>query len=360
MTSARRSSDGGIDCPGCPASAVTREGSGAGGQRHFGVLLVSEAEPAERDGVASPLAGHVERQRAALAANLGRRKLDVSVALGWIETPADSAQAAACPSIGDALAELIADGATDVLAILLAPQFSEESVCRVCREVGGLRLSADRNPPSIDVEVVRDWHAEPRLLGALASAAYEALDAIWAAGSSVRPGVDWALGNKTDAPVIFVAPERPGLPAGDPYPELVGQTASLVADRLGLPTWAVAFVGRGRSSANGQAHEEAAAGVPVEPDSGSPAGAIDGLEAVARRLGARGFDRAAVCPIGWTADALDILVDLDGQAASIARTVGIELERARSMNDDPVFVAALADIVQRHVERAHLGGAARS
>jgi ferrochelatase len=42
-----------------------------------------------------------------------------------------------------------------------------------------------------------------------------------------------------------------------------------------------------------------------------------------------------------------VLYDIDIEAQETARTLGIRLERARSMNDDPTFVAGVADVIER-------------
>jgi ferrochelatase len=49
-------------------------------------------------------------------------------------------------------------------------------------------------------------------------------------------------------------------------------------------------------------------------------------------------------PVGFVADHLEVLYDIDIEAQGVAREAGIRLERARSMNTDPVFIAGLADI----------------
>ena len=49
-------------------------------------------------------------------------------------------------------------------------------------------------------------------------------------------------------------------------------------------------------------------------------------------------------PVGFVADHLEVLYDIDIEAEGVARGVGIRIERARSMNTDPVFIAGLADI----------------
>ena len=52
----------------------------------------------------------------------------------------------------------------------------------------------------------------------------------------------------------------------------------------------------------------------------------------------------AIRPVGFVADHLEVLYDLDIEAQGVARQVGIHLERARSLNTDPIFIAGLADV----------------
>jgi ferrochelatase len=60
------------------------------------------------------------------------------------------------------------------------------------------------------------------------------------------------------------------------------------------------------------------------------------------RSGARD---ALVCPIGFVADHLEILYDLDVEAQAFAQSHGIKLRRTESFNDRPEFVAAMAEVV---------------
>ncbi|MEK7861510.1 MAG: ferrochelatase, partial [Chloroflexota bacterium] len=71
---------------------------------------------------------------------------------------------------------------------------------------------------------------------------------------------------------------------------------------------------------------------------------------IRRRAGA-GVRELGVCPVGFVADHLEVLYDIDVDARAIAEALGPRLERARSMNDDPVFIAALADVAEAALER---------
>ncbi len=65
-----------------------------------------------------------------------------------------------------------------------------------------------------------------------------------------------------------------------------------------------------------------------------------------RRLGSDGeTDAVVVCPIGFVADHLEVLYDLDIEVARIAAASGLAYTRTASLNDDPVFIEVLADLV---------------
>jgi ferrochelatase len=59
-----------------------------------------------------------------------------------------------------------------------------------------------------------------------------------------------------------------------------------------------------------------------------------------------------VCPVGFVSDHLEILWDIDVEAREKAAELGLALERIPSLNDDPVFIRALADLVRRTLEQA--------
>jgi ferrochelatase len=64
---------------------------------------------------------------------------------------------------------------------------------------------------------------------------------------------------------------------------------------------------------------------------------------------------AVICPIGFVCDHIEVLWDLDEEAAAVCRDVGIEMTRAEAANADPVFIEMIADVVMRAVRRAERG-----
>ena len=60
-------------------------------------------------------------------------------------------------------------------------------------------------------------------------------------------------------------------------------------------------------------------------------------------------------PVGFVSDHVELLFDVDVRAAGIARELGMRLERPPALNDDPVFIAALAEVVRARSEALAVG-----
>ena len=133
------------------------------------------------------------------------------------------------------------------------------------------------------------------------------------------------LANPDAVALMFTAHSLPArvVVEGDRYPQELARTAALVAQAVGRRDSTFSFQSAGRTD---------------EPWLGPD------ILAEIRRLAAEGVTELAIRPVGFVADHLEVLYDLDIEAQGVARQVGIHLERARSMNTDPVFIAGLADV----------------
>jgi len=58
-----------------------------------------------------------------------------------------------------------------------------------------------------------------------------------------------------------------------------------------------------------------------------------------------GLQAAVLCPIGFICDHIEILFDLDVEAADTCREIGLPMTRAAAVNDHPYFIDMLADVV---------------
>jgi ferrochelatase len=213
------------------------------------------------------------------------------------------------PRISAIVERMAADGVERFVAIALAPQRSSNAA-GYRRAVDDALAGCGYGAPA--VVFVDSWHDQPRFIEALATSTEEAL-----ARFPDRAGVR----------VLFTAHSLPArvVAEGDVYPAELARTAALVAERLGLDSYDFAFQSAGRT--------------------GEPWLGPDILDEI-RRLGAEGVRNLVVRPVGFVADHLEVLYDIDIEAQGVAREAGVRLERARSMNDDRTFIAALADLAE--------------
>ena len=244
----------------------------------------------------SPLAQRTEAQRAAVEAALedlapGRYR----VVLG---------QKHAAPFIEDAVDALAADGITTTVGLVLAPHYSGFSVGQYQSRAAEAGAAHGITHHAID-----SWHLEPAYVDFLTRAVTDA---------------DAALPERRK--VVFTAhslPER--VLANDPYPDQLRASAAAVSERIGLDQWSewsIAWQSAGRTP---------------EPWRGP-----DILD-VMRELASTGAtDGVLVCAQGFVADHLEVLYDLDIEAAGVADELGLAFARTRSLNDDATVMAALA------------------
>jgi ferrochelatase len=76
-----------------------------------------------------------------------------------------------------------------------------------------------------------------------------------------------------------------------------------------------------------------------------------------RALAAAGTTSVVVSPIGFTSDHLEVVWDLDTEAAEIAGELGMDLARAGTPGDDPRFVAMIRELVAERLDPARVRAA---
>jgi ferrochelatase len=236
----------------------------------------------------SPLTEITRAQARALAG-----RLDMPVFAGMKHAP---------PFIADGAAEARAAGIERLVGLPLAPHYAEMSV--------GAYFTALRQAWDGELILVRGFHDHPAFVAV------------------VRALLDEALASFEPERIVFTAHSLPARieAAGDLYRERLLDSCRLVAEGSELPLWEFAFQSASHT--------------------GEPWLGPDLLEALARS-GAR---KALVCPIGFVADHLEILFDIDLEAMAFAREHGIELRRTQSFNARPEFIDALAAVVRDAVK----------
>jgi ferrochelatase len=196
------------------------------------------------------------------------------------------------------------------VGLVLAPHYSRMSVQEYGDRVQAALAEEGGSGPRF--RLVPSWATEPGYVRYLAGAVADALARLGSAAAG--------------AEVLFTAhslPERI-LAAGDPYPDELRATADAVARAAGLERHSIAWQSAGRTA---------------EPWIGP-----DVLEVLPRLVEA-GATGVVVCPAGFVSDHLEVLYDLDVEAAAEARALGLPFARTAAPNAHPALAATLADVV---------------
>jgi len=213
------------------------------------------------------------------------------------------------PFIGETVSRIAADGAGRIVAIPLAPHYSQMST-------DGYRSSVEEAvsslPAPLPVRFVESWHGNPLF--------------IEAAAEKVRKAVESLLPEEAaNAEVVFTAHSLPRaiLQWDDPYPRELLQSSEAVATAAGVASWRFAYQSASHT--------------------GQPWLGPDILESLAA-LPDEGKRVVLVVPIGFVSDNLEILFDIDVEAEELAEGLDIRLARTEMLNTSPAFIEALTDV----------------
>jgi len=216
------------------------------------------------------------------------------------------------PFVADSVAKIVDAGITRVVGLVLAPHFSKKSIGEYEARILKARdaLGAD-----LRLTMVKSWYDEPAFVDLVAENLKQSLNG-WDASSP-------------DTCVFFTAHSIPArvVAEGDPYADQLADSAKVYAKAAGISNYTTGW------------QSESTTGEPwLGPD-------------ILVRLGTfaeQGGRRALIAPVGFVADHLEVLFDVDVECVERAAELGIELRRIPSPNADPRFVRALSDIVMRY------------
>ena len=216
----------------------------------------------------------------------------------------------ASPRIEDAVSELGRLGAKRAVAIVLAPHYSAMSVGDYARRAEEAGEALERR---MDISTVSQWHLAPGFVPLVAELVRDAIEAL-------EPE------ERVASTVLFTAhslPERI-TETGDPYPDQLRQSADAIAAAADCERYAVAWQSAGRTSEKW-----------LGPDI---------LDVIAD-LPATGVRAVIVCPVGFVSEHLEVLYDLDVEAAEAAERAGLHFVRTPTLDGDPRLGEILARVV---------------
>ncbi|HEX2903187.1 MAG TPA: ferrochelatase [Jatrophihabitans sp.] len=271
--------------------------------------LAAVAEHYYHFGGVSPITAQNEALLTALGAEFDQRGIELPRYFGnrnW------------APYVRDVAAQLRADGMRDVL-VLATSAAGSYSGCRQYREdLAGAAQAA----PGVRFTKLRHYFDLPGFVAANVSAVRAALA---------------SLPQPEEARLVFTAHSVPvsmndnAGPAGGLYQAQHLTTARLVAEAIRGPGAEFDLVWQSRSGPPQ---------VPwLEPD----------INDHLRALSAAGVSSVVVAPTGFISDHLEVLWDLDNEAAETAAELGLDFARAATAGTHPAFVGGLVDLVEEKV-----------
>jgi ferrochelatase len=262
----------------------------------------------ERFGGISPLTELTMKQAAALEAALAAREIRLPVHVGMRNWH---------PFLADTLTRMSDAGVRRAIGVLAAAQRSYSGCLQYKENVRDARTAVvGAGRAAIDVVYVGDWHEHPGFIDANA-------DNIRRAAARLPPET------RDSARLIFTAHSIPVSMARQyPYEQNLRASAERIAKAAGRADWALVY--QSRSGRPGDPW--------LEPD-------------ICDYLRQASLASAILCPVGFLCDHVEVLYDLDVEAAEVCRETGTAMVRAEAVNTHPRFIDALADAVTETYER---------
>lgn len=222
------------------------------------------------------------------------------------------------PFIADVTPEAAA-GAKQLLGVIMSPQYSPIIMSGYVRTLEDAVKDLHRD--DLELKIARDWHLQPYFLQAVAERVQQALNRF---PPELRDRV----------PVLLTAHSMPKrVVEKEPnYINHLKETAAAVAELVGLPPerWMFCYQSAGHTP------EEW-----LKPD----------FADMMPELKAAGHSHVLIAPVQFLADHLEILYDIEIGAREQAETHGIQFARTESLNTSPLFIKALAAVVEETMGR---------
>ena len=214
------------------------------------------------------------------------------------------------PLLADTVREMQRDGVRRAL-VFATSAFGSYSGCRQYRQDLANVATEVENAPAL--EKIRHFYNHPLFVEVMAERVREAVARI---PEDRRVGIRQFY-TEHSVPVSMAE--------SGPYVRQLQEACRLVSEAAGVPNWELVY--QSRSGPPTQPW--------LEPDIG------DALRA-ARAAGA---SDAVVTPLGFISDHMEVLYDLDTEAAELSREIGLNLVRAGTAGTHPKFVRMIRELI---------------
>jgi ferrochelatase len=181
----------------------------------------------------------------------------------------------------------------------------------------------ERGLADVEITYVSGWHTHEKFVAPNA-------EHVRAARAKLPPE------HRAHARVIFTAHSIPiEMAQRSKYEQQLLETSREVARAAQVDDWVLVYQSR-----SGRPQDPW-----LEPD----------ISDYLRAARAEGLEAAVLCPIGFLCDHIEVLYDLDREAADVANEIGLAITRAEAVNDNPQFIDMLADVVLSTLRRYATG-----
>ena len=229
------------------------------------------------------------------------------------------------PYVTDTVARMAADGVQRAL-VFVTSAYSSYSGCRQYREdLAGAMAAGGEAVAGLRLDRIRAYFDHPGFVEPMIRSTVDALGRL---DASVRD----------HAELVFVTHSLPHVMAESSayvtqhqaVAELVAQGVERETGIVGRP-WSLTYCSR-----SGPPNQPW-----LEPD----------ISDYLRDRSAQGLAAAVAVPIGFVSDHMEVVYDLDTEAAETATKLGLPFARAATVGVDPTFVAAVRDLVLERAAR---------
>ena len=227
------------------------------------------------------------------------------------------------PMLGDTMARMAADGVNRAIAYVTST-FSSYSGCRKYRE--DLCAAVDGLDGAPQVDKLRIGYNHPGFIAAMGDRLREALARTDSGGAPPA--------------LLFTAHSLPHSMAGAcDYVAQLREACALTAEAAGAGQWELVYQSRNASYG--------------EPWLGPE------IDEALENVSADGHTHVVVVPIGFVCDHMEVVLDLDVEAAEKAEGIGLHMVRAGTVGTHPAYVRMVRDLIVERMtpnpERPALG-----
>jgi ferrochelatase len=272
-----------------------------------------------RFGGVSPINQQCRDLRALIGKDFAASGIDLP--LYWGNRNAD-------PYLADTVRAMAGHGVRRAIAFATSAYSSYSSCRQYLDDIELARAAAGPGAPQIDK--IQPYFSHPGFIEPLVQNTRRAVESL---PPSVRDGAQLVF-TAHSIPEAKAAASRPG--GSGAYPAQLAEAAGLIAERAGggpsggARPWRLAYQSR--------------SGPPSQPWLGP-----DVSDCLAE-LSLAGVPAAVLVPVGFVSDHMEVMFDLDVEAAETARRLGLSLARAATPGTSPGFVTMITELVRERLD----------